>query len=1059
MGETGDTYTTPTLSPGSYFYRVIIIDDGVCTDFTSNCITVTVEPTPEVNATNNATTICDGDATDIDLDNNGVTGTVATTYTWTAAVQTAPAGGSLTGFSDCSMSCGNTIAQTIANSGTSQGVVRYIITPSIGDCDGSAITVDVTVNPSAQVNEPADDVVCVDEAVPQLNFSTDRTDGTTTYTWANDNTSIGLAASGSDAFVPGFTSTNTSTAPITGTVTITPTYENDGVSCSGSTESYDITVNPEGQVNNPGDQAVCNEEATTVNFTTNNTGGTTTYAWTNDNTSIGLGASGTGDLSFTATNAGTSPISGTIEVTPTFSNGGVDCVGPSETFEITVNPTGQVNAIGDQRVCNGDPTSTVTFSTVNTGGTTTYSWTVDESIGLSNGSGTEIPSFTAVNNGTMPVVATVTVTPSFEGCDGPTEEFTITVDPTPTVTSASTITICSGQEVNYQPTANVTGTTFSWTATNTVGTVTGFSPTGTGDITDMLENQGPADGAVTYVITPTGPGPTDCEGLPFSLVVEVLNCNPLVGISKQLTSLTNNFDGTATAIFSYKLENYGNTILTDVTLEDNLDDAFGAGNYSINSFTSGDFSVDPTYDGTPANAEMLAATGNTLNVGESGLVTLSVDILSPGSYTNSATVTADSPDGTTTDIQKMVRILTPQVQVIPGDDNEPTPLDFDLDPLIGLAKNLSGLENNGDGSWDVSYEFVVRNYGDVDLTSVNVTDDLSTTFPAPCDVEVVSLTSSNFSINVDFDGDADTDLLSTPPSGTTNTLDVGEEKNIQLTIRVDECTSSGIFNNEADASAEDPFGNTVSDDSQNGTDPDPDGDGDPTNDESPTPVEFNEDPYLGLAKRLINTPVNNGDGTYTFSFELRVVNRGDVIINDLSVTDDLEAVFGGDCSFSIIGINSEKFAVNSSFDGLTAGDTELLASGNNLAAHDVGAIEIEVVAGPCSGFGPFNNTATASGETPQGDPVSDDSQDGSEPDPAGTGDPTTQNDPTPFNFSESPLIASAKQLVSTTDNGDGTYDVLFNIRIENQGDVDLTSITATDDLVAAFGAATLQWPA
>lgn len=1048
LTNTGDEdgvirYTITPTGPGP--------TNCVGADFT---LDVTVEPTPEVNATNNAAVICDGDDTDIDLDNDGVSGSVATTYSWTAAETTSPDGGAFTGFSAGS---GNSINQTLSNSGTSQGVVTYTITPSIGACDGSAITVNVIVNPSAQVDEPADEIYCDEAAVPQLDFTTDRTDGTTTYSWTNDNTSIGLAASGSDAFVPAFTAANTSTSPIFGDITITPSYENGGLTCSGDDETYRITVNPQGQVNNPGAQAICNDEATTIAFTTNNSGGTTTYDWTNDNPSIGLAASGTGDISFTGTNTGTSPIEGVITVTPTFSNGGVDCVGDAQIFEITVNPLGQVNAIANQRVCNGDPTTTIPFSTVNTGGTTTYSWTVsDPSIGLADGSGTEIPSFTAINTGTTEAISTITVTPSFEGCDGPTEEFTITVDPTPTVTSESELTICSGQSVNYSPTANIPGTTFSWTATNTIGTVTGFSPTGTGDINDVLTNQGPADGAVTYVITPEGPGPSACDGLPFSLVVEVVNCNPIIGIAKQLTSLTNNFDGTATAIFSYKLENYGNTVLTDVTLEDNLDDAFGAGNYTINSLTSGDFSVNPGYDGSPVNAEMLAISGNTLNVGESGLVSLSVDILSPGNYTNSATVTGDSPDGPITDTSEDGPDPNPSDSGDPRDDNEPTPLDFDLNPLIGLAKNLSGLENNGDGSWDVSYEFVVRNYGDVNLTAVNVTDDLTSTFPAPCDLEIVSLTSSNLSINVNYNGVSDTDLLSTPPSGTTNTLDVGEEKNIQLTVRVDECATSGIFNNNSNASGDDPEGTTVNDDSQNGTDPDPDGDGDPTNDDSSTPVEFIEEPFLGLAKRLLAPPVNNGDGSYTFSFEFRIVNRGNVQINDLSLMDDLELVFGGDCSFSIVDISSEKFAVNAGYDGLTAGDTEMLASGNDLDVNDVGAVELEIIAGPCSGFGPFDNTASVSGDTPQGDLVSDDSQDGSEPDPAGSGDPTTQNDPTPFSFSESPLIASSKQLVSTTDIGDGTYDVLFNIRIENQGDVDLTSVMATDDLVTAFGAGNFE---
>jgi len=74
---------------------------------------------------------------------------------------------------------------------------------------------------------------------------------------------------------------------------------------------------------------------------------------------------------FTAINAGTSPVVATIIVTPHFTNGGVTCDGPTKTFTITVNPTGDVDQPASQVVCNGSSTATVTFATVNTGGVTT----------------------------------------------------------------------------------------------------------------------------------------------------------------------------------------------------------------------------------------------------------------------------------------------------------------------------------------------------------------------------------------------------------------------------------------------------------------------------------------------------------------------------------------------------------------------------------------------------------------------------------------------------------------------------------------------------------------
>ena len=93
---------------------------------------------------------------------------------------------------------------------------------------------------------------------------------------------------------------------------------------------------------------------TAINFGTTNTGGTVTYAWTNNTTSIGLAASGNGNIAtFNGVNTGTAPVTATIVVTPTFTNGGVSCAGPTKTFTITVNPTVTVNPENDQVVCNG----------------------------------------------------------------------------------------------------------------------------------------------------------------------------------------------------------------------------------------------------------------------------------------------------------------------------------------------------------------------------------------------------------------------------------------------------------------------------------------------------------------------------------------------------------------------------------------------------------------------------------------------------------------------------------------------------------------------------------
>ena len=103
--------------------------------------------------------------------------------------------------------------------------------------------------------------------------------------------------------------------------------------------------------------------------------GTISYTWTNDNTDIGLAASGTGNIpSFTATNSTTGPITANITVTSVYTYNDVSCEGESETFSITVNPSPQVEfSEDDQFITSGDTTVPVTLSSPTDG--VTFTWT------------------------------------------------------------------------------------------------------------------------------------------------------------------------------------------------------------------------------------------------------------------------------------------------------------------------------------------------------------------------------------------------------------------------------------------------------------------------------------------------------------------------------------------------------------------------------------------------------------------------------------------------------------------------------------------------------------
>lgn len=253
------------------------------------------------------------------------------------------------------------------------------------------------------------------------------------YEWSNDNPTIGLAASGIGN-IHAFMFINEGNTVQTSNITVTPTSSITG--CIGIPKTFSLIVNPSGDLNQPENQIVSNGNSTTeVIFTTNKTGATTNYKWTNNDSSIGLPSQGEGNIiQFLAVNLSNEPKIARITVTPFFENGGESSVGISKTFTITVIPSAQVNKIENIELCNGIKTSTIVFSTDRIVGATTYSWkNSNTSIGLpAEGSG-DILSFNVENKNTTENTAILTVTPTYTyesiSNTGIAEQFVIKVQP------------------------------------------------------------------------------------------------------------------------------------------------------------------------------------------------------------------------------------------------------------------------------------------------------------------------------------------------------------------------------------------------------------------------------------------------------------------------------------------------------------------------------------------------------------------------------------------------------------------------------------------------------
>ena len=234
-----------------------------------------------------------------------------------------------------------------ADNDTNDPIVAIVtVTPSNDEtdpsltCEGSSIEFTITVNPTAQVDDIDDVVLCNGDASLPIEFSTLVGGGNTSYSWVNNNPSIGLDPSGTDT-IDSFISINDTNEVIEAVITVTPIFEGSaGGTCSGDSKQFSIFINPSADVIKPNDLILCDDDPLIVIFESSVSDGVTTYSWVSD-IDIGGGLAGNGNMDFTVQNFEITTVTAEITVTPIFENLGQICNGPSETFYINVN--GQIN--------------------------------------------------------------------------------------------------------------------------------------------------------------------------------------------------------------------------------------------------------------------------------------------------------------------------------------------------------------------------------------------------------------------------------------------------------------------------------------------------------------------------------------------------------------------------------------------------------------------------------------------------------------------------------------------------------------------------------------------
>jgi uncharacterized repeat protein (TIGR01451 family) len=340
-----------------------------------------------------------------------------------------------------------------------------------------------------------------------------------------------------------------------------------------------------------------------------------------------------------------------------------------------------------------------------------------------------------------------------------------------------------------------------------------------------------------------------------------------------------------------------------------------------------------------------------------------------GRVTNQATAKGKPPIGA--DVSDLSDNAAPN-------QNNPTITAITPMPSIALIKtitsvidvNTSGFTDAGD---TINYTFSIKNTGNLPLNNVFVTD-------APLNVlglPITLLPAGN------------TDATTFTASHVINAADI----------------TAGQYSNQAKVQGTTISNTVVSDDSDNNS----------YLENDPTVAYFASSPKIALVKTVASTTDTNGSGTLdsgdVINYKLEVTNTGNVILNNITVTDTNAIVSGGPlATLAPNGVDSSTFSA-----------THLVTNADFLAGEVINQAEVQ---------------ATPGTSTIRLTDLSD-------------GSSVANDQPTVTPLAVVPGIALIKTIKNIQDvNGDGLTDpddiITYAFDVVNTGNVDLSNIVLID---------------
>lgn len=468
-GATSNSYIPDISSTGTtYYYCIITFSSGGCSEVISNTAEIIVNETPSIS--NFTATICSGNSFTITPDtSNGDIVPTGTTYTWTAP--TIIPIGSITG-ANAETTPQTNISQALINTTASPAVVTYTVTPTTGTCNGTAFTVEVTVNPAISANVTVTNIDCF----------ADNDGAITTNIMGGVPFSTGAPYIISWTGPNGFTSNNASISSLEPGDYILSVQDEGGCPFS---ETYTITEPAELQLMVDIETSISCFGANDGEISISVSGGTPTYTynWTRNGASF-------------STNEDISNLTaGIYELTLSDAN---NCAAIVQSFTITEPDELSVSLVNQTNLaCFGDNSGAIEINTI--GGTPTetspgvfeysYTWTGP------NGFSSTAQNLTALESGTYDVIVT-----DANGCND-TLSIVLAQPDEIVITTTNTDILCYGDNNASITITNITGGSGNYTiAWSNLGQGMSQTNLSAGDYTITVTDSNNCIGSATVTI-------------------------------------------------------------------------------------------------------------------------------------------------------------------------------------------------------------------------------------------------------------------------------------------------------------------------------------------------------------------------------------------------------------------------------------------------------------------------------------------------------------------------------------------------------------------------------